>query len=147
MPQSEARSRNMAAIKNRDTGPEIYFRKLLFAEGYRYRVCQKDLPGRPDMFLRKFNTAIFVHGCFWHRHNDCKYAYNPKTRTEFWNRKFDENVARDVKVLSDLVNQHMKCLIVWECTIRRMKVDYPHRIQTISKVKDFFESEDLILEL
>ena len=147
MPQSEARSRNMSAIRNRDTGPEIYFRKLLFAEGYRYRVCQKNLPGRPDVFLRKFYTAIFVHGCFWHRHNDCKYAYTPKSRIEFWDRKFEENTARDARVISDLVNQHIKCLIVWECTIRKMKVDYSHRIQTISKVKEFFESEDLILEL
>ena len=84
----ERRSKNMSAIRSKDTKPEIYLRKLLFAEGYRYRIAEKSIPGHPDMFLRKYNTAIFVHGCFWHRHQGCKYAYMPKSRVEFWQKKF-----------------------------------------------------------
>lgn len=92
---AEERSRNMAAIRNRDTKPEVYLRKLLFVRGYRYRIAAKSVPGHPDIFLRKYNTAIFVHGCFWHRHQGCKYAYTPKSRVEFWQKKFDDNVRRD----------------------------------------------------
>ena len=91
----EQRSRNMAAIRSRDTKPEVYLRKLLFVKGYRYRIADKTVPGHPDIFLRKYNTAIFVHGCFWHRHQNCKYAYTPKSRVEFWQKKFDDNVKRD----------------------------------------------------
>ena len=76
----EERSKNMSAIRSRDTKPEVYFRKLLFAQGYRYRLNAKTVPGHPDIYLKKYNTAIFVHGCFWHRHPGCKYTYMPKSR-------------------------------------------------------------------
>ena len=128
----EERSRNMAAIKSRDTKPEVYLRKLLFAKGYRYRIADKNIPGHPDIFLRKYNTAIFVHGCFWHRHPGCKYAYTPKSRVEFWQKKFDDNVRRDTVVTKELQQQGIKQLIIWECTINSMKrnadvlsYDYP----------------------
>ena len=75
----EQRSKNMAAIRSKNTKPEVYLRKLLFAQGFRYRIAAKNVPGHPDMFLRKYNTAIFVHGCFWHHHKGCRYAYNPKS--------------------------------------------------------------------
>lgn len=117
----EERSRNMAAIKSRDTKPEVYLRKLLFAKGYRYRIADKNIPGHPDIFLRKYNTAIFVHGCFWHRHPGCKYAYTPKSRVEFWQKKFDDNVRRDTVVTKELQQQGIKQLIIWECTINSMK--------------------------
>ena len=91
----EQRSQNMAAIRSRDTKPEVYFRKLLFAKGYRYRIAAKNIPGHPDIFLRKYNTAIFIHGCFWHRHHGCKYAYTPKSREDFWQNKFEANIKRD----------------------------------------------------
>ena len=94
----EKRSQNMSAIRSKDTKPEVYLRKLLFAQGYRYRIADKSVPGHPDIFLRKYNTAIFVNGCFWHRHPDCKYAYTPKSRVEFWQKKFDDNVQRDAVV-------------------------------------------------
>ena len=87
----EERSKNMAAIHSKNTKPEIYFRKLLFARGYRYSLNSKNIPGHPDVYLRKYNTAIFVHGCFWHRHNGCKYAYMPKSREDFWAEKFETN--------------------------------------------------------
>ena len=111
----------MAAIKSRDTKPEVYLRKLLFAKGYRYRIADKNIPGHPDIFLRKYNTAIFVHGCFWHRHPGCKYAYTPKSRVEFWQKKFDDNVRRDTVVTKELQQQGIKQLIIWECTINSMK--------------------------
>ena len=119
----EERSRNMSAIRNRDTKPEVFFRKLLFAKGYRYRIADKNIPGHPDIFLRKYNTAIFVHGCFWHRHPGCKYAYTPKSRIEFWQKKFDDNVRRDAVVSEELQKQGIKQVIVWECTINHMRKD------------------------
>lgn len=105
---AEERSRNMAAIRNRDTKPEVYLRKLLFARGYRYRIADRSVPGHPDIFLRRYNTAIFVHGCFWHRHRECKYAYTPKSRVEFWQKKFDDNVRRDRIVQKELLAKNIK---------------------------------------
>ena len=89
---SEQRSRNMSAIKSKNTKPEIAVRKLLHSMGYRFRLHRKDLPGSPDIVLPKYKTVIFVHGCFWHRHENCKYASTPKTRKEFWEKKFRENI-------------------------------------------------------
>lgn len=91
----EKRSQNMSAIRSKNTQPEVYLRKLLFAQGYRYRIADKSVPGHPDIFLRKYNTAIFVNGCFWHRHPGCKFAYTPKSRVEFWQKKFDDNLVCD----------------------------------------------------
>lgn len=102
----------MAAIRSKNTKPEVYLRKLLFAKGYRYRVADKNILGHPDIFLRKYNTAIFIHGCFWHRHQGCKYAYAPKSRVEFWQKKFDDNVRRDAVVRAELQERGVKCLIV-----------------------------------
>lgn len=113
----EERSKNMAAIRSTNTKPEVYFRKLLFARGYRYSLNSKNIPGHPDIYLRKYNTAIFVHGCFWHRHNGCKYATVPETRAEFWNKKFKTNQKRDCVVKEELREQKIKCLVVWECIL------------------------------
>lgn len=115
------RSRNMRAIRSKNTKPEIYFRKLLFSQGYRYSLYSKHIPGHPDIYLKKYNTAIFIHGCFWHRHLECKYAYIPKSRVEFWQKKFEMNQQRDKKVKQELKDKNIKCLIVWECTINQMK--------------------------
>ena len=109
----ERRSLNMAAIRSKNTKPEVYLRKLLFAEGFRYRIAENSVPGHPDIFLRKYNTAVFVNGCFWHRHQGCKYAYTPKSRIDFWQKKFDTNVRRDSMVKRDLQNRKIKQLIVW----------------------------------
>ena len=133
----EQRSRNMSAIHSRDTKPEVYLRKLLFANGYRYRIAPDYVPGHPDIFLRKYNTAIFVHGCFWHRHQDCKYAYMPKTRVDFWQKKFDDNIRRDAVIREELKARGIKCLIVWECTIRKMKKDSKFRDAIIYKIGSF----------
>lgn len=143
----ERRSKNMSAIRSKDTKPEIYLRKLLFSQGYRYRIAEESIPGHPDMFLRKLNTAIFVHGCFWHRHKDCKYAYTPKSRMEFWQKKFDDNVRRDTVVKNELQKKKIKCLIVWECTIRHMMRESDLERQILQRCIEFLHSENMFLEL
>ena len=143
----EQRSKNMSAIRSRDTKPEVYLRKLLFAEGYRYRIAEKSVPGHPDIFLRKYNTAIFVHGCFWHRHQGCKYAYTPKSRIDFWQKKFADNVKRDAAVKDELRKQNIKCLIVWECTIKRMMKTPKAESEIIKRCKDFMLSGEQTLEI
>ena len=120
---SERRSRNMSAIKSKNTKPEIAVRKLLHSMGYRFRLHRKDLPGSPDIVLPKYKTVIFVHGCFWHRHQNCKYASTPKTRQEFWNKKFNENINRDKINQENLSSKGWKIIIVWECEIKDQDFD------------------------
>ena len=117
---SEERSQNMARIHSKDTKPEVWFRKQLFKYGYRYRKHINSLPGHPDLWLSKYNTAIFVHGCFWHRHSGCKFAYMPKSRVDFWQKKFKNNIIRDHNVRQALEIKNIKQLIIWECTIKQM---------------------------
>ena len=116
---SEQRSRNMSAIKSKNTKPEIKVRKILHSMGYRFRLHRKDLPGSPDIVLPKYKTVIFVHGCFWHRHENCKYASTPKTRAEFWESKFAGNIKRDKINQTNLVKLGWKILIVWECDLKK----------------------------
>lgn len=143
----EARSRNMSAIRSKNTKPEVYFRKLLFARGYRYRLNDRTVTGHPDLFLRKYNTAIFVNGCFWHRHAGCKYAYTPKSRVEFWTEKFAANVKRDQVVRQELSRQGIRCLIVWECTIKKMRKDESIRNEVLEQAERFLHSDMNYLEL
>lgn len=109
----------MARIRARDTAPEKHLRKLLHHEGFRFRLHSRTLPGRPDIVLARHNAAIFVHGCFWHRHPGCASAYEPKSRTEFWTRKFEENVERDKRQIGALRDAGWRIGIVWECGLRR----------------------------
>lgn len=143
----EARSLNMRHIKSKNTKPEMYFRKLLFSKGYRYRVGAKNIPGHPDIFLRKYKAAVFIHGCFWHRHRGCKYAYMPKTRVEFWQRKFDANIKRDSIVMSELKEKKVRCLIIWECTIRKMLKDADFEKQILLHSEEFLHSSRMEQEL
>jgi len=113
------RSRMMSGIKGRNTRPELIVRRFLHASGYRFRLHRRDLPGSPDIVLSRFKTCIFVHGCFWHRHQDCRYATTPKTRTEFWNAKFDANVERDNRARAALVALGWQVITVWECELKR----------------------------
>lgn len=110
------RSLLMGRIRNKNTTPELVLRSALHRMGYRFRVCVKDLPGRPDIVFRSRKIAIFVHGCFWHRHS-CGFAYNPKTREEFWQRKFRKNVERDQQCTARLESLGWKTLVMWECEI------------------------------
>ena len=143
----EQRSRNMSAIRSKNTRPEIYFRKLLFSEGYRYRLNSKQVPGHPDIYLKKYNTAVFVHGCFWHRHDGCKYAYTPKSRIEFWMKKFENNQRRDEEVTKELSSEHIQQLIIWECTIKQMNRNREKEREILGRAELFLESEELYLEL
>ena len=111
----EHRSWNMSRIRSKNTKPEIIVRSVLHRMGYRFRLHVKALPGKPDIVLRKYNTVIFVHGCYWHRHKGCKYTYNPKSRTEFWQQKFNQNIERDNKVARELKALGWKVIIIWEC--------------------------------
>jgi len=115
---SKERSKNMTAIKSKNTNPEIKVRKLLHSLGYRFRLHKKELPGSPDIVLKKYKTVVFVHGCFWHRHKECKYASNPKTREEFWNKKFLSNIERDIKVRERIKAAGWKSIVVWECELK-----------------------------
>ena len=112
------RSRNMSRIKNKDTKPEMIVRKYLFAQGFRYRLHDKKLMGKPDLVLPKYRAVIFIHGCFWHRHKDCPLAYTPKSREEFWSKKFESNVKRDKLVMETLHHEGWRILTIWECALR-----------------------------
>lgn len=133
----DQRHRNMAAIRSRDTKPEIYLRQQLFRRGYRYRIAPGYVPGRPDMFLRKHNVAIFVNGCFWHRHAGCRYTTMPATNTDFWRAKFQANVERDQRTYEQLRHEGVRCLVVWECTIRQMQKDEAFRSRTLKRIDHF----------
>ena len=107
----------------------------------------KSVPGHPDIYMRKYNTAIFVHGCFWHRHEGCKYAYMPKSRVEFWQKKFDANIKRDEYVRKELMRKKVKVVIVWECTIKKMKKDEEFREDKLHQLEDYLQNEQYSLEI
>ena len=113
----QTRSRNMAAIRNSNTKPELRVRKELHRRGMRYSLKNRALPGKPDVVLSKYRVAVFVHGCFWHRH-DCNYFKLPKTNTEFWKNKISANVQRDVEVIRQITDIGYRVLIIWECSFK-----------------------------
>lgn len=117
------RSENMARVKNKNTKPEIYLRKLLWHRGFRYRINYKQLPGSPDIFIPRYNTTIFVNGCFWHMHENCKYSSIPKTNRDFWEKKLKSNVKRDAKNYEELKKLGFNVIVVWQCEINKMKSD------------------------
>jgi DNA mismatch endonuclease, patch repair protein len=116
------RRRIMSAVRGRDTKPEMIVRRLLHAMNYRYRLHRNDLPGSPDIVFGPKGKAIFVHGCFWHRHPGCSKATSPKTRAAFWAEKFDRNVERDRQAELRLVELGWRSLIVWECETRNQEL-------------------------
>ena len=117
-----SRSRNMSAIRSRDTKPEIALRSALHAKGFRFRLYDKRLAGRPDLVLPKYGAVVFVHGCFWHQHDGCRYAATPKTRTEFWQQKFNRNLIRDRLVSSELLATGWRVAVIWECALRGCRI-------------------------
>ena len=119
----ETRSYNMSQIKGKDTKPELLVRKFLFAQGFRYKLHDKTLPGKPDMVLPKYRTVIFVHGCFWHGHQNCKYFTIPKTRTQWWMDKINRNKANDEKAIKALKKDGWKVVVVWECGLKPAMVE------------------------
>lgn len=114
----EHRSWNMSRIHSKDTLPELRVRSFLHRAGFRFRLHDKKLPGSPDIVLPKYRTAIFVHGCYWHRHPGCKEATKPKTRVSFWEEKFRKNIERDIKNENLLIAAGWIVLTVWECETR-----------------------------
>ena len=115
------RSYNMSQIKGKDTKPEMLVRKYLHANGIRYRLHNSNLPGKPDLTLRKYHTVIFVNGCFWHGHKGCKYFVLPKTRTEWWQDKVEETIKRDRTAIRNLKELGWKPIIIWECELKPAK--------------------------
>lgn len=115
----ERRSWNMSRIRGTDTKPELALRSLLHRAGYRFRLHDRRLPGRPDVVLPRFRTVIFVHGCFWHRHAGCRNATMPGSRTEFWARKFRDTIARDARKAAELDAAGWKVVTVWECEMKK----------------------------
>jgi DNA mismatch endonuclease, patch repair protein len=114
----EVRSFNMSRIRGENTKPEILVRKFLFSKGLRYRLHKRELPGKPDIVFGKDKKAVFIHGCYWHGHAECKYFVPPKTRSEWWAKKIGGNRARDEKNITALKNLGWEPIIVWECQLK-----------------------------
>lgn len=123
------RSYNMSQVKSKNTKPELLVRKYLHAQGFRFRLHDKKLPGKPDIVLPKYKTVIFVHGCFWHGHKNCKYATIPKTRTEWWTNKISYNQLNDKKAITLLKKDSWKVITIYECQLKKLKSD-----KTLSKL-------------
>ena len=143
----DARSHNMSRIRSRDTKPEEYIRKKLFARGYRYRKNSREITGHPDAWFPKYRTALFIHGCYWHRHKGCKYAYTPKTRVSFWTDKFNSNIRRDKLVKQELVKQGIRVLVVWECIERQMRKSAEHESRVLDMIEDFLHGNKVFMEI
>lgn len=120
----EERSANMRCVKDRDTGPELAVRRALHAMGLRFRLHRKDMPGRPDIVLPRLLTVVFVHGCFWHRHEGCSRTTMPAARRDFWEAKFARTVERDAEQVAALQALGWRVVVLWECDVRR-----PERLQ------------------
>lgn len=119
----ETRSYNMSRIKGKNTKPEELVRKFLFSQGFRYRKNDARLPGTPDIVLPKYKTVIFVNGCFWHGHSNCKYFVVPKTNTEFWLNKIETNRQRDARKIFELQSLGWRVIVLWECQLKKNVVD------------------------
>lgn len=115
----DTRSYNMSQIRSKNTKPELVVRKHLFAQGFRYRLHRKDLPGKPDIVLPKYNTVIFVHGCFWHGHESCKYFVIPKTKTEWWLKKINRNKELDIESIEKLKRDKWNVIVLFECELKK----------------------------
>ena len=111
------RSWNMSKIGGENTKPEKIVRRYLHKNGFRYILHKKTLPGKPDIVLPKYNSIVFVNGCYWHRHQGCQYSYTPKSNTAFWQKKFDDTIARYKRIYSELRSLDWNVLIMWECEI------------------------------
>jgi len=120
---SRTRSRMMAGIRGRNTKPELQVRRYLHSQGFRYRLHDGKLPGSPDIIMPKYKLLIFVHGCFWHRHQGCRYATDPAQNREKWEGKFRQNVERDHKQVKQLIDLGWRVLVIWECGLRSPSSD------------------------
>lgn len=128
------RSENMARVKSKNTKPEIYFRKLLWHKGFRYRMNYKNLPGSPDIYLSKYKAAIFINGCFWHMHKNCKYSTIPKNNHDFWKEKLEGNIKRDKQNYRKLEDMGIRVIVVWGCEIKKMIKDKSIEEKTVGSI-------------
>ena len=131
---SEKRSWNMSRIKSKNTAPELKVRKYLYSKGVRYRIHRKDLPGKPDIAINRIKTVIFTHGCFWHQHESCKRANIPKTRTNYWLSKLNNNKERDIINFNLLIEKNWNPVIIWECQANQLD-----RLSSIHKIISAYE--------
>ncbi len=115
----KTRSYNMSRIRSRDSKPEMVVRRYLHGQGLRYSLHNVNLPGKPDLALKKYKTVVFVHGCFWHAHENCRYYQIPKTRKEWWTSKLEGNKARDLRHKQELINSGWKVITIWECQLKK----------------------------
>jgi DNA mismatch endonuclease (patch repair protein) len=135
------RSKVMSSIKSKNTKIELTIRKLIYSLGYRYRLHRADLPGKPDIVFKKRQKVIFVHGCFWHQHENCKISKKPKTNTDYWLPKLEKNKYRDIQNIDSLKHQGWEVMIIWECALKDINklkesiVAFLGDTKTISKVK------------
>ena len=129
------RSRMMAGIKGKNSQPELLVRRLLFASGYRFRLHRRDLPGTPDIAMPGRKIAIFVHGCFWHLHQGCRFAKMPATRPDFWKAKLEANVVRDRRAFETLKALGWRVLCVWECAMRDAEIAAGLQVAMISWIE------------
>lgn len=131
----EKRSYVMSRIRSKDTKPELMVRRILHSLGYRYRLHVKELPGKPDIVLKKFNAIIFIHGCFWHLHEDCNEGRIPNTRRDYWEKKLTGNKIRDDKHIADLKKIGWRVIRIWECEIEKFTDD------TVNRIINFLENK------
>ena len=143
------RSENMRRIRSKDTKPEIFLRKLLHSRGFRYSLNSNKVPGHPDLWMPKYNLAVFVNGCFWHRHEGCPYAYTPKSRIEFWETKFENNIKRDAVVKKELEEKGIRRLVVWECTLKAMRKKNSDELRdsVMNEIEQFIRSDEPFAEI
>ena len=132
----------MSKIRAKNTKPELFIRSELHKLGYRFRVNSKLVEGQPDIYFTKKRIAIFVHGCYWHRHINCKLAYTPKSNVDFWIKKFSSNVERDKVVLDALHKEFARVIVIWECTVRKMMSDNLIREECLSAITTFINNEE-----
>lgn len=140
---SKTRSRMMSGIRGKNTRPELEIRRQLHQRGFRYRLHDKTLPGKPDVVLKKYNAVIFIHGCFWHRHN-CHLFKWPKTRPEFWKQKITRNHENDIEALAKLLSHGWRVCIVWECSIKGVSKNVPMVSESITR---WLKSNNSMLEI
>lgn len=133
----------MSRIRARDTKPELFIRSELHKRGYRFRVNSKLVEGHPDIYFTKKRVAVFVHGCYWHRHEGCRFAYVPKSNVDFWLKKFSNNIERDKMVVHILKNNGFRVLIIWECTVKNMIKDNLAKERHLQQIETFINNSDL----
>jgi DNA mismatch endonuclease, patch repair protein len=140
---AKTRSYNMSRIRSKDTKPELIVRKYLHSLGFRYRLHVRNLPGKPDIVVPKFRTVIFVHGCFWHGHQNCKYFVIPKTRTKWWESKINRNRELDKKNIALLRQDSWKVITIFECSLKGEKAN-KSLLKLVTRIKsNFYDKKNI----